>query len=329
MPLFESYPIDSAIIARVVSEHFSIKLGDVVKASQNHTFSGEFESDGSRFAVRVTPDPYHSESLYQRIRDEVQFLTFLEASGLEGVCSPVKSLRTDELCVRESSVIVVVTRWAPGALINFLDYSSWLRIDEIPFNWGAWMGRFHNASAEFSKRHAEVVARVQKWDEIHQGMLKGFDIVEEDRLALIDSAACGVLHGDLNISNFHYLSGRLFVFDWDQIQTGWWEMDIAQACITPFTLHEGGAVITGEPVPQAEEPLKFVHTFVSGYNSTCKRPADWDRLLRMINLRRSFYFLFAERALREEGDTIPAGMRVFLDYVQAWADKYRALDKQP
>ena len=41
----------------------------------------------------------------------------------------------------------------------------------------------------------------------------------------------GILHGDANISNFHWddSTETLEVFDFDQAQQGWWVADLAQA----------------------------------------------------------------------------------------------------
>lgn len=128
----------------------------------------------------------------------------------------------------------------------------------------------------------------------------------------------GILHGDLNISNLHYDGNEIYVFDWDQIQQGYWELDIAQACITVFMLNESGSVITCEKVPEAEHPEEFLRHFVEGYNTSCQRKVNEDRLGRMILNRKLFYKTFAEKALREEGDTIPIGMKLFLEYIMKW-----------
>ena len=43
----------------------------------------------------------------------------------------------------------------------------------------------------------------------------------------------GVIHGDLNCSNIHYVDDGDFlsVFDTDQVQRGFYLFDIAQACV--------------------------------------------------------------------------------------------------
>lgn len=61
MPLFETVPINSLDVGRIVKENWELELGECLKASQNHTFVATRNS--SRFAVRVTPDPTNKVSL--------------------------------------------------------------------------------------------------------------------------------------------------------------------------------------------------------------------------------------------------------------------------
>lgn len=67
MPLFETkIPVNSEEIATIVMQNWNLKLGKVLKASQNHTFEAEAEN-GTKYAVRVTPDP--DQKHQQRIKD--------------------------------------------------------------------------------------------------------------------------------------------------------------------------------------------------------------------------------------------------------------------
>jgi Ser/Thr protein kinase RdoA (MazF antagonist) len=64
-----------------------------------------------------------------------------------------------------------------------------------------------------------------------------------DDIALVDDLDhYGVLHGDLNTSNIHYVDEKdhLSVFDTDQVQVGFYLFDIAQACFTIVMVEDGG-----------------------------------------------------------------------------------------
>lgn len=159
----------------------------------------------------------------------------------------------------------------------------------------------------------------------------------------------GVLHGDANISNFHWdADSGLEVFDFDQAQRGWWLADLAQvrgrssssnaglrashccpfhcvafscpqAAIFSYMLAEAGAPIAGTPVPEAD-PTAFEAWLVEGYEEVAGAGAvDLERLRRMVGLRRTFYDAFASRALAEgvPGDIAPS-MVPFLEYTLRW-----------
>eukprot|EP00899_Mesostigma_viride_P026512 jgi/Mesvir1/7045/Mv09161-RA.1 len=314
MPLFEAISVDKDYVAKTLSQHWSLDLGNVIKESINHTFTAT-ASDGEKFAVRVC-----LASRLDRVKDEVLFVNYLSEHGVEGVCDFVPT-KDGAFFVAGNGLIVLVMNWAKGEIVDFFKY-AWLLDDELIFSWGAWVGRMHNASREFSKAHPDVAARIQNWEDNHSSIMKGCPIDPADAIQW-PHEDLGVLHGDVNISNFHYSADKkLYVFDWDQIQRGWWESDVAHACLTAFMLNEAGAVVSGEKVPQAEHPEKFVDKFVEGYNSTCARKLDRARLDRMILIRKKFYARFAEKALREERETAPPGMMVFIEFTHKWANRY-------
>ena len=51
---------------------------------------------------------------------------------------------------------------------------------------------------------------------------------------MLNTEAYGILHGDLNLSNFHYVDEGeyLSVFDTDQVQQGLFLFDLAQSIFT-------------------------------------------------------------------------------------------------
>ena len=65
-----------------------------------------------------------------------------------------------------------------------------------------------------------------------------------------DKEHFGVLHGDLNTSNQHYVEDGQYmsVFDTDQVQQGFYLWDIAQAIFGIVALEEGGLPIPSKKV---------------------------------------------------------------------------------
>lgn len=325
MPLFETLPVDKERVRELVARHWGAELGDLLKASQNHTFAATRSSDGARIAVRVTPDAAGAHTT--RIQDEVFFVDWLargDGGCVPGVCAPVRTL-DDALVVRDGDLTVVASSWAPGALVDFAAF-TWMTDATLIRAWGAWMARQHAAARRFADRFPEAAARMQRWDDIHDKILRDAPLDPEDAATAAGGVGPGFLltHGDLNISNFHVVRDAagepsLAVFDFDQVHLAWPEFDIAQSALAARMLEEAGAIVVRTRVPQADHRF-FLDAFVAGYESVAGAGAvDRARLQRMSDLRKSFYGRFATRAFAE-GD-VPPGMAAFLAYVDGWANK--------
>jgi Ser/Thr protein kinase RdoA (MazF antagonist) len=223
------------------------------------------------------------------------------------------------------SLIIVVSEWARGEPIDFMSY-KWMTERDIVIAWGQWLARFHAVSKRFSTEHPSIARNIQCWDEMHHSILKGSELHHDDVAVMDDIEHYGVLHGDLNISNFFYIpgadgsaGGTLSVFDWDQVQQGWYLWDVAQSELTAYMLAEAGSVVDGSPVPQAN-PQQFEAWMVEGYESVAgKGSVDRARLGRMVTLRKRFYQKFCTTA-KAQGD-VPADMAHFINYVIAWFEK--------
>jgi Ser/Thr protein kinase RdoA (MazF antagonist) len=325
MPLFETLPVERDAVASLVLAHWGLQLDGVLKASQNTTFAAHDAESGAKYAVRVTPDA--ADAHRQRIADELTFVAFLAShAGLDGVCAPVPPRAGGDAAaplVRAGDLTLVVFQWAAGEPLDFLGM-RWATDGALVRAWGAWLARLHAASRAFAAARPDVAARVRRWDELHESILAGAPLHDDDAAAAATggpSAAFGVLHGDLNLSNF-FVGGpadapTLSVFDWDQTQLGWWEWDVAQAALTSLMLQEAGMVGTGAPVPQADH-ARALAWLVEGYERVAGAGAlDAPRLARMVALRKAFYGRFGARA-KAEG--VPPGMAGFIDYIDAWVN---------
>ena len=174
-----------------------------------------------------------------------------------------------------------------------------MRGEKVIKAWGRFFAQLHKISRNFGKEHPDVVKRIQKWDEIHCSILKGTKISPEDEAVVKDPQHYGVLHGDLNTSNIHYVDEKdiLSVYDTDQVQVGWYLFDVAQACFTIVMLESGGMPISGTKVEGAN-PKEFIDTIIEGYESEGEK-IDRDRLLRMIEVKKQLYLRFSKQALIE------------------------------
>lgn len=374
MPLFEFVPADAEAVRGALAQHWpTLTLSALLKQSQNHIYEAHSSSSGSKYAVRVVPDP--DGRAYGRVQAEAQFVSFLcspaqhpssahadqgaapgEAGLLQprvpGVCSFLPSQDGSLVVCTSGRFILCVCAWAEGQPVDWLAY-TWMTDAGIASAWGAWLARLHAASRAYVRSHPSLAAGLRSWDDLHEGLMAGYDTHPEDEALRRETPAGSSgryipLHGDVNISNFHLLypsspqgeAGQpsLQVFDWDQASWGWIELDIVGAALTPYMLAEAGSVPACEPVPQAHPPHTLLHRLRDAYNAEAVRLdgqqggavlIDEDRLQRMLQLRREFYYRFASRALREaEGEQgeggrppvpLPPGFEPFLRYTLAWA----------
>jgi len=267
---------------------------------------------------------------FQKIVDEIAFVRQVAMSlDLKGqVCLPVPPQscaaldKSENWVVRSGDVLIVVSEFARGEMLD-LAHHTWMFDQRLVEACGRWIGFFHIASAKFCKENPVTAARIQRWDEVHDGVMKGISLHPSDRLAeeKRDPTRYGVLHGDVNCSNFFYSSStaQLSVFDWDQVEQGWFMYDLAQPIFAPYLIARAGSP-GGPPIPA--DPGQFTNWLVAGYESVMGRnTVDRDALNRMLMLRRSLYDRFCRRAL-VEGDP-PQDMKGFLEYVVNWLDRER------
>lgn len=161
MPLFETTPIDDALVASLVLEHYQLTLGKALKRSQNHTFEATHTS-GSRYAVRVTPGNIHRA----RIEREIHFVNYLAAQPMQHhICKPVPMISdkdSSNYILSSDNLLIAVFQWAIGEPIDFLSY-TWLLDEELIRRWGHCLGEIHNSSRSYSKLYPSFTAGMLKY----------------------------------------------------------------------------------------------------------------------------------------------------------------------
>jgi aminoglycoside phosphotransferase (APT) family kinase protein len=301
------------------------KLGARLKSSQNVTYSGELANGQARalvvyavscgrvrltlaarseqkVIVRATATP----GCLPRVTDELTFLRYVAAAGVRA-CGPIEP----GLCVSgddgAGDTVVVVTRFAEGAPVNFVAW-IWATDAALVAEQGRWLGQLHAASKRFARDHADIAARIQMWDQVHDSILAG----AQNKPPIEETAAdgFGVIHGDVNPSNFYVDDhGRLDVFDFDQTQRAWFLYDLAQPIWAVRMASRGGVPgLTGDNAPRLDEAA-FTAALCRGYGE----PVDREALEACVLLRREMYERFCRRA-KGEGD-LPPDMAAFIEHV--------------
>eukprot|EP00759_Apiculatamorpha_spiralis_P005089 PhF_6_TR13022/c1_g1_i1/m.20652 len=319
MSLFEVIPVDEQYVRDVVVREFNLKIVAALKASQNHTFSAcaaDSTDNTVTHFIRVSPDPHGTK--LPTIELEMKFLQYLKAHGI-AVCGG-KSDGKSPLFVGEGNVVICAFEKAQGSPI---DIFSWKWINETEAAaLGRWIGQFHKVSKQFVKEHGGLVniPNARNWDTLHDGVLKGVEIAPEDIASISDPDVFGIIHGDVNISNFHYSAelDQVYMFDWDQMQKGWFLYDLSSPIWTVVTFQRGGNPIDRTPVPEANVEA-YTNWLLQGYEKEMGVAVDRAALARMIGLRRQLYVRFCSRAMTE----LPPdhGMYGFCAFMNTWLSK--------
>lgn len=320
MPLFIKTPVNDEEVKQLVKKHWNVELGEKLKDSQNQTFEGTITvvNDTSKVAVRVTPNPKGSRS--DAIELELSVLQFLASKSLS-VCDAYPSLETGALQVPLGELSVSVFHFAKGDFVAFTEL-HWMLKEDMAVGLGRWLGKLHILLDEYEDTHPELASKARKWDELHDGILKEFAVDERDLKTEKEPSTAkprpyGLIHGDINTSNYFWISevNEPCMFDWDQFQRAWRLYDLTGSIWGVVTLQGAGSPLTMQPVPEADEE-KYTNWIVRGYEEQTSTKVDRDALTRLLQIRRHLYATFCTRALDElEPGTF---MHTFCKFMSDW-----------
>ena len=165
---------------------------------------------------------------------------------------------------KDPTLAVTVCSFASGREVNITG-GEWMTSSQIAYHAGRWLGRLHKCMVNASSRSdsgaasSVVGAQVRDWRELHDGVMREIPVDPRDEALKKDPNHFGVLHGDVNCSNYFLMEttteknsserggeeeknlSDLFVFDWDQVQLGWFMYDLAQVCHGVEMMQVGGA----------------------------------------------------------------------------------------
>lgn len=320
MPLFNKTIVNDDEVKALVKKHWNVDLGEKLKDSQNQTYHATFAGDAkeTKAIVRVTPNEGGKRT--GTIDLELSVLHFLVTKSLP-VCEAYPTLDNGALQVQMGELSVSVFHYAQGDLVEFTKL-HWMLDEEKVLGVGRWIGRLHLLLDEYEDAHPELVVHARQWDDLHEGILKEVKVDERDlEIERSKSAskprAYGLIHGDINTSNYFWMNEEQLpcMFDWDQMQRAWRLYDLTSCIWGVCTLQGAGSPLTMLPVPEANEE-QYTNWIVKGYEEATQTTVDRDALARYLKIRRSLYAIFCPRALLELDPS--TFMYKFCEFMSKW-----------
>eukprot|EP01132_Coremiostelium_polycephalum_P008543 gene8543-10504_t len=294
MPLFETINIDIEKLRSPVKEHWGVDIDTCLKSSQNHTYLAK--KGDTKYILRITPDPRLERIDCTEL--ELGLLEYLDDNKLP-VSRPIRSSVTGKSLVKIDDTILCLFNFATGEPVVYQDW-KWMTTKEIVVGLGKWFGNLHKLSRQFTKDHPELASKARLWDTLHDSVLAGTPIDEKDQSKVSDQNQFGIIHGDVNPSNYFWDSslGMPSMFDWDQVQLSWYLYDLSSPIWGVVSIEKSGSPLTGLPVPEANSK-QYIDWLLEGYEPTLGEKVDRDSLDRMVLIRRELYKRFCKRAVIE------------------------------
>ncbi len=274
----------------------------------------QFEGNDGWKILRITHSTHRSEN---QILAELDWINYLSGHGVP-IALPCKSknqLLTETFPVKDSYFTAVVFDFAPGQFVEESNPAVWN--SDLFFQLGAILGRIHRVSKDYNPVH--LPEKRPDWQE--DNLIKNaWEILPTEQNIAVDEMEAilhqfnqfpltrdnyGLIHSDVNPTNFHVADGKITLFDFDDSAYNWFINDIA--VVIPLYSR-----MYSEP-DWKEKIGEFISCFIRGYRSenilddfwldflpTCLRLQNIITLVAMYeaNIPGSQYHSFYELVLK-------------------------------
>lgn len=270
--------MDPALVAKAASLWAGIGKIELLDDVANFVY--QFQSEKRWKILRITHSSHRTED---QILAELNWVNYLYDSGVPVVQPYLSNNKrlTEVFPVEDSYFTAVSFTFAPGQLIESADPVQWNTT--LFHNLGRLMGKMHQATKGYHPIHLHQ--RRSDWYE--DDLLKNArQYLPPDQMEVADEIDeilqqfsqlptspddYGLIHNDVNPTNFHVDNGKITLFDFDDCAYNWFINDIAVA----MPLYSN---IFNEP--DWEQRLhQFVCWFMRGYSEENQLDDKWLHLL--------------------------------------------------
>ncbi|PKO05774.1 MAG: hypothetical protein CVU41_10145 [Chloroflexi bacterium HGW-Chloroflexi-3] len=228
--------MNNQLISKAAAQWFG--RGKIELLDDVANFVYQFRSENRWKILRITHSSHRSE---EQIVAELDWVNYLHDYGVP-VANPYLSKNkrfTEVFPVQDSYFTAVAFTFAPGQLIENADPAQWNTA--LFQNLGRIMGKMHKATKGFNPIH--LPERRPEWYEVD--MLKNArqylppdqkeaademnEILQQFSQLPTSPDDYGLVHNDVNPTNFHVENGKITLFDFDDCAYNWFINDIAVA----------------------------------------------------------------------------------------------------
>ena len=196
----------------------------------------EFQCRKERRILRLTHSSHHAED---EIIGELDWVNFLIQQGVPA-SRPLlsgKDRLTERYPVQDSYFVATVFPYACGHFINEANPQEWN--PSLFQTWGQIMGRMHRVTKKYLPQHLrqkrphwvedDTLRNATRYLPIEQMQVAADlgELLAKYRYITPTMDDYGLVHNDVNPTNFHINDGRITLFDFDDCAYNWFINDIA------------------------------------------------------------------------------------------------------
>jgi Ser/Thr protein kinase RdoA (MazF antagonist) len=225
-----------------------------IKFSENHTYSVQTESE-KKYILRLSPDTHRSEKAIQAELDYVLLISRALTNPIVHLCTPISYGEEQHIAKvtpydDNKIYFAVLFEYAKGS--SCTDGWVGLKDDKLITSLGVSLATIHNITAnkavnpekwdkmrrlipdstethEGSSNIEKIKKRAEAGHKTSQMLAHLYEQIVEPFLKSLGEptdATYGVVHGDLNVSNYFADGNELYIFDFDQVQMNWFGADV-------------------------------------------------------------------------------------------------------
>ncbi|MFW5795017.1 MAG: phosphotransferase enzyme family protein [Bacillota bacterium] len=248
---------------------------------QNDIFFSE--KSGKKIILRITDSNIRS---LKQVEGEIEWIEYLVKHNIP-LAKPLVSKAGNKIEVfkiNNHNYFAVLFEYAKGKKLTYPEYLGNVLLYE---QLGEVTAKLHKASKNYNPKR---IKRHSYYENYYLNNINTFIPKEKIKIhkaakELINNLKeleknetnYGLIHGDINVGNFHYDKNQITLFDFDECQYSWYIEDIAiQLYYTIFVFGEQ------DKVERDQQAKLFMEHFLKGYNKILTIDKKWLDLMSLF-----------------------------------------------